>query len=42
VHNLVIGLIKRAGYSNAAAARRYFDGHLKEAFNLLLSPIPLS
>jgi predicted transposase YbfD/YdcC len=35
VHNLVIGLIKRAGYSNAAKARRYFDGHLDEAFRLL-------
>lgn len=42
VHNLVIALIKRAGYSNAAAARRYFDGHFKQAFALLLSPFPLS
>jgi hypothetical protein len=35
VHNLVIGLIKRAGYSNAAKARRHYDGHLREAFRLL-------
>jgi len=37
VHNLVIGLIKRAGYHNAAKARRYFDGHLDEAFRLLIT-----
>lgn len=42
VHNLVLGLLKMAGFSNAPAARRYFEGHLLEAFNLLLSPIPLS
>lgn len=35
VHNLVIGLIKRAGYNNAAKARRYYEGHLDEAFHLL-------
>jgi predicted transposase YbfD/YdcC len=37
VHNLVIGLIKRAGYDNAAKARRHFDGHIDEAFRLLIS-----
>jgi predicted transposase YbfD/YdcC len=37
VHNLVIGLIKRAGFKNAAQARRYFEGHLEEAFQLLIS-----
>jgi len=37
VHNLVIGLIKRAGFKNAAKARRYFEGHLEEAFQLLTS-----
>lgn len=37
VHNLVIGLIKRAGFKNAAQARRYFEGHLEEAFHLLIS-----
>lgn len=35
VHNLVIGLIKRHGYTNAAKARRYYDGHITEAFSLL-------
>jgi predicted transposase YbfD/YdcC len=35
IHNLVIALIKRAGYSNAAKARRWFAGHLDQAFSLL-------
>ena len=35
IHNLVISLIKRAGYSNAAKARRWFAGHLDQAFALL-------
>jgi predicted transposase YbfD/YdcC len=37
VHNLVIGLIQRAGYSNAAKARRHYDGHLDDAFHLLIT-----
>lgn len=37
IHNLVIALIKQAGYNNVAKARRYFAGHLSEAFDLLLS-----
>jgi len=37
VHNLVLGLIKLAGYKNAAQARRYYDGHLQEAFTLLIT-----
>jgi predicted transposase YbfD/YdcC len=37
VHNLVIGLIRRAGHDNAAKARRYYDGHIAEAFDLLLT-----
>jgi predicted transposase YbfD/YdcC len=37
LHNLVIGLIKRAGHSNAAKARRYYEGHIQEAFLLLLT-----
>ena len=35
VHNLVLSLIKRAGYQNAARARRYFEGHIDQAFSLL-------
>lgn len=42
VHNLVLGLIKRAGYHNAAQARRYFEGHLDQAFALLLAGVPRS
>jgi predicted transposase YbfD/YdcC len=42
IHNLVIGLIKRAGHSNAAKARRYYEGHIAEAFGLLLSANRLS
>jgi predicted transposase YbfD/YdcC len=37
VNNLVIGLLKRARYDNAAKARRYYDGHIAEAFALLLT-----
>jgi len=37
IHNLVIALIKRAGYSNAAKARRWFAGHLDQAFSLLIT-----
>jgi predicted transposase YbfD/YdcC len=42
VHNLVLGLIKRAGYHNAAQARRYFEGHIDQAFALLLAGVPRS
>jgi predicted transposase YbfD/YdcC len=42
IHNLVLGLIKRAGYKNAAQARRYFDGHLDQAFSLLTMVISRS
>ena len=42
VNNLVIGLIKRAGHDNAAKARRYYDGHIVEAFGLLLTAKCLS
>lgn len=37
VHNLVLSLIKRAGYQNAAQARRYFEGHMDQAFSLLIT-----
>ena len=42
VHNLVLGLLKRAGFTNAAKGRRWFDGHLQEAFALLRSLNSLS
>jgi predicted transposase YbfD/YdcC len=37
VHNLVLGLIKRDGHRNAAQARRYYEGHIQEAFVLLIA-----
>lgn len=37
VHNLVLGLIKKAGYKNAAEGRRWFAGHIQEAFALLIT-----
>jgi len=42
VHNLVLGLLKRAGFTNAAKGRRWFEGHLHDAFALLVSVNPLS
>jgi len=42
VHNLVLSLIKQAGYKNAAQARRYFEGHIDQAFALLISGKPRS
>jgi hypothetical protein len=42
IHNLVIGLIKRAGYQNAAQARRNFEGQIDAAFDLLLTTNCLS
>jgi len=42
IHNLLIGLIKRAGYHNAAQARRYYEGHLPAAFALLITHNPQS
>ena len=42
VHDLVLGLLKRAGFSNAAKGRRWFEGHLLEAFALLCSGNSLS
>ena len=38
INNLVIALIHQAKFRNAAQARRYFDGHLPEAFSLLTTP----
>jgi Transposase DDE domain len=37
VHNVVLALIKQAGFHNAAQARRWFDGHVDQAFALLVS-----
>ncbi len=37
VHNLVMALIKKAGFQNTAKGRRWFAGHIQEAFNLLIA-----
>jgi len=37
IHNVVLALIKQAGFQNAAQARRWFDGHLDQAFALLIT-----
>ena len=37
LHNAGIGLIKRSGWHNAPKARCYFEGHLDEAFQLLIT-----
>jgi hypothetical protein len=37
LHNLVIALIKRGRHTNTAQARRYFEGHLDQAFGLLIT-----
>ena len=42
VHNLVLGLLKKAGFTNAAQGRRWFAGHLQEAFALLIAGNSLS
>jgi len=38
IHNLVIALIRQAKFQNAAQARRYFAGHLSDAFSWLTTP----
>ena len=42
IHDLVLGLLKTAGFTNAAQGRRWFDGHLSEAFALLIGQQALS
>lgn len=42
IHNLVLGLLKQAGYKNAAQGRRWFSANIDEAFDLLTAAIPLS
>jgi len=42
IHNLVLGLLKTAGFTNAAQGRRWFDGHLQAAFALLIGLPTLS
>jgi predicted transposase YbfD/YdcC len=39
LNNLVLALIRQAGFHNAAQARRYFAAHLSRAFALLTTPL---
>lgn len=38
IHNLVLALLRQAGFLNAAQARRFFATHLPRAFSLLITP----
>lgn len=38
INNLVLALIRQAGFHNAAQARRWFAAHLSQAFALLTTP----
>jgi predicted transposase YbfD/YdcC len=38
INNLVLALIRQAGFHNAAQARRWFAAHLSETFTLLTTP----
>lgn len=38
INNLVLALIRQAGFTNAAQARRFFSAHLSDAFSLLAIP----
>lgn len=42
VHDLVLGLLITAGFTNTAQGRRWFAGHLPEAFRLLTGQPALS
>jgi hypothetical protein len=42
LHDLLLGLLKTAGFTNAAQGRRWFAGHLPEAFALLTGQSGLS
>jgi len=39
LNNLVLALIRQAGFHNAAQARRWFAAHLSQAFALLTTPL---
>jgi predicted transposase YbfD/YdcC len=38
LNNLILALIRQAGFMNAAQARRFFSAHLSAAFSLLVTP----
>jgi hypothetical protein len=38
LNNLILALIRQAGFMNAAQARRFFAAHLSAAFSILVTP----
>lgn len=38
INNLILALIRQAGFQNAAQARRFLSAHLSQAFSLLVTP----
>lgn len=38
-NNLTIGVLRKLGWENVAKARRYFAAHIKEALQLVLTPL---
>ncbi|HUE98715.1 MAG TPA: ISAs1 family transposase [Anaerolineales bacterium] len=38
LNNLILALIRQAGFTNAAQARRFFSAHLSAAFSILVTP----
>lgn len=40
-NNLTIGVLRKLGWENLAKARRYFEAHIEEALQLILTPLPL-
>lgn len=38
LNNLILALIRQAGFTNAAQARRFFAAHLSVAFSILVTP----
>ena len=40
VHDLVLGLLKRAGFTNAAKGRRWFEGHFRKHLLCFAQEIP--
>ena len=38
INNLILALIRQAGFLNAAQARRFFAAHLSAAFSILITP----
>ena len=40
-NNLTIGVLRKLGWENLAQARRYFEAHIEEALQLIMTPLPL-